>query len=58
MEGLADLRVLEAIIESAENGRVVQLEPFDRARRPDITQTIEKPAVEPPDPVNAPSPSR
>lgn len=58
MEGLADVRVLEAIIESSESGAPVRLEPFERARRPDMSQNIEKPPVGRQETVNAPSPSR
>jgi predicted dehydrogenase len=58
VEGLADVRVLEAIVESAESGTAVQLEPFERARRPDMSQNIRKPPLERAETVKAPSPSR
>lgn len=58
MEGLADVRILEAIVEAAKTGRSVHLPPFDRAGRPDMSQHIKKPPVDKPDLVNAPSPSR
>jgi predicted dehydrogenase len=58
-EGLADVRVLEAVIASARSGRAVTLEPFDRTRRPDMSQEIRKPPVdEKPETIHAPSPSR
>jgi len=57
-EGLGDVRVLEAIVESARTGTPVDLPRWDRDRRPTMDQAIEKPAVKPPEPVNAPSPSR
>ena len=56
-EGLADIRILEAATESAKSGEVVQLEPFDRDRRPGIDQLIKRPGIEPPSTVEAPSPS-
>lgn len=57
-EGLADIRVLEAIVESSESRRPVALGPFERARRPDMSQHIHKPPVGHQETVNAPSPSR
>lgn len=56
-EGLADLRVIVALQESARTGRAVKLEPFERRQRPSIDQLIVRPAIEPPEPVNAPSPT-
>ncbi|AKT44074.1 Gfo/Idh/MocA family protein [Chondromyces crocatus] len=56
-EGLADVRVFEAILRSAETGRPVKLPPFERSQRPSMVQEIHKPAIEPPEPVKAPSPS-
>lgn len=56
-EGLADVRVVEAVLRSASEGRVVELEPWTRARRPGLEQEIREPPVDPPEPVNAPSPS-
>lgn len=58
MEGLADVRILEAIVESARTGKSVHLPPFDRTTRPDMSQNIKKPPIEKPETVNAPSPSR
>jgi predicted dehydrogenase len=56
-EGLADVRVMVAIQEAARTRRPIELEPFERKRRPDLRQNIEKPPVEKPDTVHAPSPS-
>ncbi len=56
-EGLADLRVIEAIFRSAETRQPVALPPWDRARRPGMDQEIQKPPANPPEPVNAPAPS-
>ncbi len=56
-EGLADVRIITAIIESAKSGRAVELAPFDRAERPDLSQLIHKPAIDKPQTIHAPSPS-
>jgi len=57
-EGLADVRVLEAIAESARTGAPVKLAPFTRTRRPGPELEMRKPAVENPKVVNAPSPTK
>lgn len=58
-EGLADVRVMEAIRESARTGRLVTLAPFEREKRPDLSQQIKKPPVKgKPRTVHAPSPSK
>jgi len=57
-EGLADVRILEAMVESARLGRTVKLEPFTRARRPGRDLEMRKPPVREPKTVHAPSPSR
>lgn len=41
-EAIGDLRVIEAIFESAESGRVVRLPPFARRRRPSLQQVRRK----------------
>lgn len=56
-EGLADVRVLEAIKTSARSGQPVLLQSFERSRRPDLSLEMRKPPVEKPETVNAPSPS-
>jgi predicted dehydrogenase len=56
-EAIADLRVIEAILRSAEAGAPVALEPRARTRRPTKAQESKKPAVGKKEPVNAPSPS-
>jgi predicted dehydrogenase len=55
-EGLADVRVLEAIVTSARERRPVSLEPFEVPRRPSPSQAMDRPAVEKPETVNAPAP--
>ncbi|HWA74048.1 MAG TPA: Gfo/Idh/MocA family oxidoreductase [Polyangiaceae bacterium] len=56
-EGLYDVRVIEAILESARVGRSVELAPLQRDRRPTPAQEMHKPPISKPDTVNAPSPS-
>jgi len=57
MEGLCDVRVVEAILASARTGRTVDLEPYARRRRPSPSQADHAPPVKKPETVNAPSPS-
>jgi predicted dehydrogenase len=57
-EGLADVRVLEAIVESARSSKTVALPPFARSARPGRELEQRKPAVRSPKVVRAPSPSR
>ncbi|HEU4532961.1 MAG TPA: Gfo/Idh/MocA family oxidoreductase, partial [Polyangiaceae bacterium] len=56
-EGLADVRIMRALLQSAETGQIVKLEPFVRTQRPGIEQEMRKPPVKEPKTVNAPSPS-
>jgi predicted dehydrogenase len=57
-EGLADVRVLEAIARAAKSGKSVELAPFARRKRPSERQAMKKPPVRKPDTVHAPSPSK
>jgi predicted dehydrogenase len=58
-EGLADVRILEAMRRSARTGARLSLEPFDPGARPDPADEMRKPPVnKPPEMVHAPSPSR
>lgn len=57
-EGLADVRVLEAIAESARTGRPVTLAPFRRRRRPGPDLEMRIPPAHPAKLVHAPSPSQ
>ena len=57
-EGLADVRILRALQESARGGGVVRLKEFDKARRPGIGQEIDRPAVEEPELVHSQEPSK
>ncbi len=56
-EGLADIRIIEAILRSAYDHKAVALPPWSRPARPDMRQELQKPPVHPPGPVHAPSPS-
>lgn len=47
-EGLADVRVIEALYRSAREGRPVALPPFEKRRRPDLRQEITRPPVKKP----------
>jgi glucose-fructose oxidoreductase len=55
-EGLADVRVINAIYESAEIGRPVRIEPVPKKRRPDETMKIKRPPVEKSELVEAAAP--
>jgi glucose-fructose oxidoreductase len=57
-EGLADVRVIEALLRSAKlGGQPVELGEFDRERRPTSRQEIRRPAVQQPELVHARAPS-
>jgi len=55
-QGLADVRVINAIYESAEMGRAVRVEPVAKKRRPDETMQIKRPPVKKPKPIGASAP--
>lgn len=57
LEGLADVRVVRAIYESAQSGATVELPPLPTKRRPSLRQEIHRPAHGKPDTVKAKSPS-
>jgi predicted dehydrogenase len=52
-EGLADVRIINAIYESAEIGRPVRIEPVPKRCRPDEKMEIKRPPVEEPELVGA-----
>ena len=56
-EGLADVRVIEAIYKSARSGRVVKLTRSTKKQRPKLDQEIHRPAHEMPPTVEVESPS-
>ncbi len=57
LEGLADVRIVEAIYRSAKSRKTVKLSAFDQKRRPGPQQEIRRPAHGKPKTVNAQSPS-
>ena len=56
-EGLADVRIVEALLASMRSGKPVKLEPFEKRSRPSEHQKMEKPAIKPQKLVNAQSAS-
>lgn len=56
-EGLTDVRIIEAMLNSMESGHVVLLKSASRNRRPGTNQEIRLPFVEPPPKLNAMVPS-
>lgn len=57
-EGLADIRIIRAVYESAQTGKPVQLSAFKRQHRPSVKQTIQRSANEQqPELVHAADPS-
>jgi predicted dehydrogenase len=57
-EGLTDVRIINALLESEKNGRPVQISPIDAGRRPALDQEIHKPAAPRPELVRATAPSK
>jgi glucose-fructose oxidoreductase len=55
-EGIADLRIIEAIHRSIRTGRTVKLAAFRKSERPDRSQEKRKPAVKEPEIVKVDSP--
>jgi glucose-fructose oxidoreductase len=56
-EGLQDVRIVEALLESARTGRAVTVPPYEPRTRPGPHQEISRPAVRKPDLVNTKSPT-
>jgi glucose-fructose oxidoreductase len=56
LEGLLDVRIIQALHASADAGEPVELLPFDRSRRPDKSQEISRPPVRKPEVFHATSP--
>jgi glucose-fructose oxidoreductase len=56
-EGLADVRIIRALYQSARQARPVSLAPFEKSPRPSIEQAIRRPPVREPELVRAASPS-
>ena len=47
-EGLQDVRIVQALYESAETGKAVQIPPFSKTKRPTGKQRMTKPGVRKP----------
>jgi predicted dehydrogenase len=59
LEGLIDVKIIEALYASARSGRPVKLELPEKRERPTVELMISRPAIgEPPDPVNTESPAK
>lgn len=58
VEGLADVRIMRAIHESAKSGRPVQLERFEKRNRPSEEMAISRPPAEQEDLFHAEAPTR
>ncbi len=56
-EGLADVRIIEALYRSAASGAAVTLPPYQKHERPSLEQEIRRPPIEKPDLVRARAPS-
>lgn len=56
LEGLADVRIVEALYKSAATGEPVRLEPLEKAERPSLAQEIHEPPVREPELVHAEEP--
>jgi predicted dehydrogenase len=54
-EGIADVRIIEALYRSAKSGRTMKIEPVRQTQRPSIKQAKQKPAVDKPALVHAES---
>lgn len=58
LEGLADVRIVEAILKSARTGKPVTLQPIPDKPRPHLGQELRFPAVKNPKLVNVTAPNR
>jgi predicted dehydrogenase len=57
LEGLADVRVVRALLESGRSGRPQRLGVFDKKVRPDMSLNMKMPPVKKPRTVHAPAPT-
>ena len=57
-EGLADVRIINALLESQQKGRPVQISATDTGKWPTLAQEIHKPAIDKPELVRATAPSK
>jgi predicted dehydrogenase len=58
LEGMEDVRIINALMESAAKGKPVEIAPLEKKRRPTIDQEIHKPASSAPPLVHAQTPSK
>jgi len=58
LEGLADVRIVEALYKSARSRRPIRLEPLEKRERPTKKQNINKPGISKPKVVKATAPSK
>jgi predicted dehydrogenase len=58
LEGMEDVRIINALMESAAKGKPVEIAPLEKKPRPNINQEIHKPASPPPSLVRAQAPSK
>lgn len=56
-EGLADVQIIQAIYRACDGGRSVPVKVVSRHARPNLSQEIQRPPVEPPELVHARTPS-
>jgi predicted dehydrogenase len=56
-EGLADVRIIEALYRSANSGQPVELGPYEKRERPSLEQEIRRPPIEKPRTVHTQAPS-
>ena len=57
LEGLADVRIIGALLESQKTGRAIKIEAVDISQRPSARQEIHKPPISEPKLVRAAAPS-
>jgi glucose-fructose oxidoreductase len=57
LEGLADVRIIGALLESQKTGRAIKIEAVDISQRPSARQEIHKPPISAPKLVRAAAPS-
>jgi predicted dehydrogenase len=55
-EGLADVRIIQALYRAAQTGRAVELAPYSRRERPSLEQEIRRPPIDKPQTVHVQSP--
>jgi GFO/IDH/MocA oxidoreductase family protein len=57
-EGLQDVRIVQALYESAQTGKAVAIPPFERSKQPTGRQRIRRPRVRQPDLIKVKSPNQ